>query len=134
MVVKVPLSSRNPCSDSSGIDVAAHDLAAVVDVEGEGLQGARELDRREDAVGQQKMSDCSGLIDEAADDLAAVVEVEERGFRGGVRGIDRGEVALLAQQNTMDDPLGIAVDACDLATVVDAGELGFQRAPGHRWW
>ena len=26
----------------------------------------------------------------------------------------------------MGDPLGVAVDAYDLATVVDAGELGFQ--------
>jgi hypothetical protein len=53
------------------------------------------------------VSDGSGGIDEAADDLPAIVEVEECGFPSGSLGVERGELALPAEQNTMDDPLGI---------------------------
>jgi hypothetical protein len=63
-------------ADLVGIHVEAHDVAAIVDAEGEGQRGARDIDRGVDArlVAQIRMDRSVGIgID--ARDLTAVVDV-----------------------------------------------------------
>ena len=99
--VKAPLASRRKPRTESGNDGVsegdAHDLAAVVDVGGDGRRAAGSIDRGEDAVVQQEPVGPALGIHVLADDLAAVVDAEGLGPHGA-RDIDLGEDAFVEQE------------------------------------
>ena len=66
-----------------GIGVGAHDLAAVVDVEGHGSERSiRVIDRGENAsLVPEKAMESSAGIDVVAHDLAAIVDADGEGAR-----------------------------------------------------
>jgi hypothetical protein len=101
---------------SQVVEIAAHDLAATVDVEGHGPRGIRDLDRRKAPLGiPQEATDHSVARSAAggrdAHDPAAVIDAEDHGVHAGTRGIDGGEDAVIR-----NEPMStIAVTAGDFA-------------------
>jgi hypothetical protein len=113
-------------ADLVGIDVETHDMAAIVDAEGEGQRGTWDGDRGEVAVRVAQIPKArSHGIGIEAHDLAAGIDVQRVG-RQGAGEID-GRVNALVQQKTPDSAgAGVEVDdsADDLAPVVEAQGLG----------
>jgi hypothetical protein len=103
-------------SCSSGIEVDAHDPAAVVDAVGHGSgpgsrAGIGVIDRGEDAVVQQKAANRSFGIDVPTHDLAAAVDAEDRGLTDGIGVIDGGEDVPVQNKAVADERGRVAVVA-----------------------
>ena len=87
--------------ESAGFTVDAHDLTAVVDLQGLGCAGAREVDPAEPAVLlPQEAVHAAGIV-VVADDLAAIVDADGEGLRSGAGDLERG-VAPPIQQKTRE--------------------------------
>ena len=120
---------------SSGIEVGADELAAVVDPTDLGVISTEGIDQGKGAVVQKvsaRRVERASVADLAvgADDLATVVDVVGRS-RQGAREVDGGEDAFVppsttapVPQETMDGPFGVEVEAHDLTTAVDADGFG----------
>ena len=106
-------------ADLVGIHVEAHDVAAVVDAEGDGRYGTGEAKRGEAAVRRSEIDPGrSRGIEIEADGLPASVDVDRRGLQGAgdvVRGVNP-----LVEEEPVKRSSGIDVGAHDLAAVVEA--------------
>ena len=74
----------------AGICEPANELAAIIDSKGIRACGARDVDRSEDVLVEEKAVLRATDIDVEARDLAAIIDSEGRGERGA-RDVDRGE-------------------------------------------
>ena len=102
-----------------GLDVVAHDLAAVVEAGRRVPDGVRVIDCPEIPAFLAYVT----VLDEVvgAGQLAAIVEVEDLCAAGCSGNIKRGGQALLIAQEPVFRPIKARVEACDLAAVVDGG-------------
>ena len=115
---------------SCRIDIAPHDLTAIIDAFGCGLRDTlRVIDRGEvPALVPQVAVDDEV---EAAGELAAIVEVKDHGDAEGISGVD-GREGVVVHQETVDQSLGIDVVARNLTGVIDAARARSARHQGQR--
>ena len=97
--------------------VETHDLSGIIDPEGQGGRGARDVDRGEDALVQEKTVLRTADIYVEARDLAAIIDPEGCGERGA-RDINRSEGPPV-QQKAMERAPGICEPTHDLAVSID---------------
>jgi hypothetical protein len=126
----VPHKAMQP---PSRIAVCADDLAAIVDVECVGSDGARDVDRFEPAPLPHEAVVLPVVIDVIAHHLTVVVDADGLG-EDGARCVDSGEAAVVQEKPTWHGVRGLevatdlAVGPHDLAPVVDARGSGRERA------
>jgi hypothetical protein len=83
-----------------GIREPAHELAAIIDPISIGVCGARDVDRGEAALVQEKTALRAADIDVGAHDLAEFIDPEGLGERGA-RDVDRGEDAVVQEKTLL---------------------------------
>ena len=120
----------------AGIGEDADDLAAVVDVGGGCPGTVRPVDGSEPPLVPQVPVDHAAGVDVLAHHLTAIVDAE--GLRlHGIGDMDRGEPAPVQQEATLviraRGRIGVAVDAHDLAGVVDVERRSRLRRESRSW-
>ena len=120
-----------------GIGESAHDLAAIVDPDDRGPQGARDIDLSKGAIVQEKaMKDACGIY-EFTHDLASIIDRDGRRAackdpRSLSREFNLGEHTFV-KEIAMKRLPGIQEIAHDLASIIDLSGLA-TRGPGKSIW
>src|SRR5690348_11147637 len=106
----------------ASIEIAAHDLAGIVDSDGLRESGPWGIDRAEGSLVQEEaMLRSTGII--YTGDLPARIDPDRLRERGGARKIDGGERALV-QEKAVKPARGIRIRAYHLSSRIDTFDVG----------